>query len=56
MVTFKLDTEAEANVIPAEVFNKLGNTPTVYPTKRPSYSIWWNHNKTSGYMYPTVYK
>jgi len=34
-VTFKLDTGAEANVIPAEIFNQLSNTPTVYPT-RPS--------------------
>ena len=32
-VTFKLDTGAEANVIPVEVFNQLTNTPTVQPTK-----------------------
>jgi len=34
-VTFKLDTGAETNVIPAEIFNQLSNTPTVYPI-RPS--------------------
>ena len=32
-VTFKLDTGAEANVIPVEVFNQLSSTPTVYHTK-----------------------
>ena len=32
-VTFKLDTGAEANVIPIEVFNQLTNTPQVQPTK-----------------------
>ena len=32
-ITFKLDTEAEANVIPIEVFNQLTNRPEVQPTK-----------------------
>ena len=32
-ITFKLDTGAEANVIPIEVFNQLTNRPKVHPTK-----------------------
>ena len=32
-ITFKLDTGAEANVIPIEVFNQLTNRPKVQPTK-----------------------
>ena len=32
-ITFKLDTGAEANVIPVKVFNQLTNTPALHPTK-----------------------
>ena len=57
-VTFKLDTGAEANVIPFEVFNQLttyqNSNSTTHQDKVDS--IWWNHNKASGYMHPAVYK
>ena len=32
-ITFKLDTGAEAKVIPVKVFNQLTNTPALLPTK-----------------------
>ena len=33
-ITFKLDTGAEPNVIPIEIFNQLTNRPNVQPTKQ----------------------
>ena len=51
-IAFKLDTGAEANVIPIEVFNQLTNRPKVQPTN----SLWWDNNQALRHMYPAVYK
>ena len=50
-ITLKLDTGAEANVIPIEVFNQLTNRPKVHPTKDKANSLWWDSNQALRYMH-----